>query len=286
MKSTMLEKGLAVLGMIAVAALLLMLPPSGGRIVLAATAADVDSDGFPDTSESGTSTFAFYGGGIRWSVCPANVTTAQRETCVDPRKKDIFVVFPNASAVMPPMGSRLVIFNKITSGDNTWAHDIPLTYVNTSTKQVLSGLTSAQKAVFVSDNTVNDKSDILGITRIGTPNTTGGATIYTQRIVSYLDTTCAGKRCIDNTTQAVYGGTDTTFRNLFVGHVVSHELGHAVNLVTPADNVVGNHYPAENKVVMSQYVYKEYPNGTGGTDVKFFIPQTWTGNDRTLMKLK
>jgi hypothetical protein len=270
-------------------ALLALLPvffPAGpGSVALAATVADSDSDGFPDSVESGTNTFTFYGGGIKWSNCSL-VPAIPREGCVDPKKKDIFVAFPNASAFMPPKGTRLAIFNKITSGDNTWAHDIPATYVNTSSKQVLSGLTSTQKAVFVSDNTVNDQSDILGITKVGTPNTTGGCTIYTQRIVWFLDTTCAGKRCVDNTTQAEYGSADNTFRNLFVGQVVAHELGHAVNLVTPADNVIGPHYPAENKVVMSQYVYKEYPNGTGGTDVKFYIPQAWTSNDRNLMKLK
>lgn len=283
MKNTSLEKGFTILGVIALAALLLALPPAGGRIAQGAAPPDTDLDGFYDTVENGT--FIFAGPvnpatapyTVTWSKC---VTWKAGDNCVDPGKKDLFVVFVTPSSVMPAI-DRLKILNNL---GNISAHAVPQNYV-TSTKIVAKDSANRlipEKAVFVTDNPTTTPSDVLGITLLGTPNSTSGSVIYTQRIVAFLNSTCAGKTCIDNGTNLSYGANNT-FRDQFVRQVVAHELGHAMTLATPQDSVIGPHYPAENKVVMSQYVYKEYP---ATNQVKFFIPTVWTDNDRQRVRMK
>ena len=246
-----------------------------------APAVDVEPDGFNDANEGGTNTFVFAGPvnsptvTARWSKCPAQRVN---DDCVDPAKKDLFVFFTSPSSAIPAT-NRLSIFNNIGT---ILAHDIPANYVTSNREVAKEGTTIArQKAVKVVDNTTYI-SDTLGITSGGTPNTTTPVTIYTQSIVNFLNNACAGKVCVDNSTNFTYG-QDTSFRDQFVRHVIAHELGHTVNRVTPLDNVVGAHYRAEDKVVMSQYVYKEYPDGV---TVKFFIPTVWTTDDRNNARVK
>jgi hypothetical protein len=283
MKSSRLEKGWRILGAIALAAFLLVFPPVGGGIVNGAAPPDADLDGFPDAVENGTNTFRFAGSvnpAVTWSKCATPWIAGSN--CVDPAKKDLFVVFVTPSSVMPAL-DRLKILNNL---GNVSAHEVPQNHV-TATKIVAknsAGSLIPEKAVFVTDNPTTTPSDVLGITLIGTPNSTSGSVIYTQRIVAFLNTTCAGKTCIDvNTTPNLVYGPDNGFRDQFVRQVVAHELGHAMTLVSPQDSVIGAHYPAENKVVMSQYVYKEYP---ASNEVRFFIPGIWTDNDRQKVRLK
>lgn len=250
-----------------------------------APAVDVELDGFNDAYESGNNTFVFAGPvnsptvTAKWSKCPAQRVN---DDCVDPAKKDLFVFFANPSSAIPAT-NRLSIFNKIGI---ILAHDIPANYVTSKREVAKEGATIArQKAVQVVDNTTGGFSEILGITTGGTPNTTSPVTIYTQRIINFLDSACSGRVCVDDSTSYIYG-QGANFRDQFVRHVLAHELGHTVTRVSPLDTVVGPHYPAENKVIMSQYVYKEYPSGTGGIDVKFFIPTVWTDNDKSGARVK
>lgn len=282
MKTMSLEKGLALLGVIALAALLLALPPAGGRIAQGAAPPDTDLDGFPNSIETGAAPatpFLFAGtAAAKWPQCPVN--SLPGGNCVDPIKKDLFVVFVTPSSVMPAI-DRLKILNNL---GNISAHAVPQNYVaaNRIVAKDSANKLIPEKAVFVTDNPTTTPSDVLGITLLGTPNSTSGSVIYTQRIVAFLNSTCAGKTCIDNGTNLSYGANNT-FRDQFVRQVVAHELGHAMTLAAPQDTVIGPHYPAENKVVMSQYVYKEYP---ATNQVKFFIPTVWTDNDRQKVRMK
>src|SRR5262249_6888797 len=101
---------------------------------------------------------------------------------------------------------------------------------------------STQKAVKLSES-LDTSGTILGFCQWGTPNSLDGCTVYTQRIQSFLASTC-GTNAVVN----VLGGASSVGEATlaYAIHVSIHETGHTTGGMTGVYNSSygGNHYAA------------------------------------------
>jgi hypothetical protein len=216
---------------------------------------------------------------------------------VDPNSRDLFVIYAPVTS-----GSLLgVNFNPFKSQTvygvlfpglsrlNVTVHRITPAQANadrTVTSAPAPGI-PAQHAVKLSES-LDTSGSILGFCQWGTPNGQDGCTVYTQRIKSFINTTCAGLQVFTP------GGATSTVDAVFLAyaiHVSLHETGHTTGGATTVYNASygGNHYQAANSpgtggkgTRMEQFVTYSTKSGC-----KFFIPADFDASlDPPVVNLK
>jgi len=241
--------------------------------------ADTDSDGFSDAQECSGITLA---DGTQVPTCPSPIV--DRRSFVDPNSMELFIIVaPEATGSLLPAG-----FSPF--GDVTYygiqflgfddlgvtVHQISPTQTNAD-RSVTSG--SLQNAVRVGDS-LDATGTTLGYCQWGTPNGLDGCTVYTQRIMDFVSSTCAGLNIVTDSRDP------STLDQLFLAyatHVFLHESGHTSGGMTGAYNSSygGYHYrPGDSR--MEQYV----SFSTKGGKCKFTFTSGWNSADQSTIELK
>jgi hypothetical protein len=253
------------------------------------TGIDSDSDGFTDRQECQPAGIA---GFPRCSALPPD-----RTACVDPNSRDLFVIYApvTSGSLLPvdfnPFKSQTVygVLFPGLSRLNVTVHRITPAQANadrTVTSAPAPGI-PAQHAVKLSES-LDTSGSILGFCQWGTPNGPDGCTVYTQRIKSFINTTCAGLNVV--TPGGVASNVDAVFLAYAI-HVSLHETGHTTGGATNVYNASygGNHYQAANSpgtggkgTRMEQFVTYSTKSGC-----KFFIPADFDASlDPLVVNLK
>ena len=277
---------------------------------------DSDGDGFTDYQEcygivlsDGTCICGSAG-------CPSGCTSTNTRTdTLNPNIPDVFVI------LAPATGG---YFQYLTSPPN------PLQYVSNPTSQGGLGITihyisstqtqacgsktkppssrcvvtlpTPQQAVMVTESLDNTTTNPLGFSNTGTPDGPDLSTVYTQRINTFISTTCGTAaygtaNCADtsgvydsNTTLAPANCTNCNFCNSancaltlkYIKHTINHEVAHVLGPLAPVYNANygGYHYKTGTNVIMDQSIYY---TSIGGK-VTFYIGTTYTGPDEAGVK--
>jgi hypothetical protein len=273
---------------------------------------DTDKDGIPDSVEKS--------GGITLrdgKVIPPCQLGMDRHRCLDWQTPDLFVILaratgcpnpapicaaPNVQGVCSPLyGGRgnipspstsssgppyvnsaydpweLVEAHPLSGGLGITIHEITSTQVP-STRVVYSG--TGQKALKITESLDTCGTDLLGYSNWGTPNTTGIAVLYTQRIINKVNQECG---TLNNTCSDAVTG-EAGRNNLYVNYIQSllaHELGHVIALTklwTPSYG--GPHEASGSGFVMEQKPIVKVITGTSPT-VKWYISNDWSNQSRS-----
>lgn len=240
---------------------------------------DTDGDGFTDFQECNG--FQLYDGTPVYNKqnCPAG------GICLDPDKKDLFVIWTPApqsylTAIDPLVYLRTMPINihQITAGQS-------------NTDRTIIG---TQKAARITEDvTAYDPTQtnvVLGFSWEGTPNTRDDATVYTGRIKGFLETTCgcqpltscASGKCCDTT-----GVCNMDLFYKYVQHTIAHEIGHLLKPLAPVSqrdyqNFGGYHYKPGTGAIMDQSVSYTIKSGKA----TFNIGTTFTQADKDNITLK
>jgi len=242
---------------------------------------DSDSDGFTDYQECSGITLAADGTVVPTCGSPPPDRTA----CLDPNTKDLFVIYAPATSgsLLPPafnpFVNPLTVYGVTFTGLTTLGvtvHLITPAQANAD-RTVTAG--STQRAVKLAES-LDTSGSILGFCQWGTPNGLDGCTVYTKRILNFINTTCAGLAVVTS------GASPSTASEVFLAyatHVSLHETGHTTGGMTTTYNSSygGNHYQAANSpgtggkgTRMEQYV----TYSTKGGNCKFFVPADFDGS--------
>jgi hypothetical protein len=222
-------------------------------------AADSDQDGIDDALETtGGAGLPF--GGFTYPPCAAGtLTIAQRNACLSPTSKDIFVYLVTtanggflASNGLIRMSAPVdvsVLFQFISSPNvatTTGKVDglgvgIHAAVVNTLPTNRTVGSLGQQAVVMTVDESAS--AYVFGKADVGTPTNTGNVTIWPVYIKNYLN-------------KYVFGGVDTpSVWKLHVQRTASHELGHASALTANFNSKLGQyHYATGSGTVMDDSV--------------------------------
>ncbi|MGH9024287.1 MAG: hypothetical protein ACRDV9_14530 [Acidimicrobiia bacterium] len=265
-----------------------VLPDRAGAAVNCATVAatsvvDSDGDGFTDFQECNGITLA------DGSPVPSCVPTptAPRESCLHPDSKDLFIIYAPATSgsLLPagfnpfrPLTAYGVNFTGLAALGVT-AHQITPAQA-AADRTVTSG--SPQKALRNAES-LDTNGAILGNCQWGNPNGLDGCVIYTQRIRSFIASTCG--------TNAIVlpgaGGAASTIDQVFLAYVVHtflHETGHTTGGMTATYNSSygGYHYKCGAGTMMEQCVTYSAKGGK----CSFNISGGWNTLDPPTVKLK
>jgi hypothetical protein len=276
----------AVVGM----CLLLIQAPAHGAVTCSTTMSkttDSDGDGFTDYQECYGLTAGDPASGASVTI-PGRTNCGQtRASCLDPDSKDLFVTLVPASGsiLTKPeyFGNNLMqtleyVTNPIGQAAGQGGLGITAHVGNVPNRQVISK-PKIQKAVKITESLDISDPITLGISNYGTPNKLDLATIFTQRIVNFVDSLCANvTSCADST-----GVTSLDLKKKYIKHVIAHEVGHVVSLTNVSNpNFGGYHYQTGVNVVLDQSVY--YTNKSGV--VTYYIGTNYTANDQSVFKMK
>lgn len=268
-----------------------LLLPSSSYAVNCPTAStsDFDQDGFSDMLEcNGTTTQ----GATPLAVPSCSVTNpttpGERATCLDPNTKDLFVILSKPTsgsqieALLVTQGrDPLLVLRKTLEegGLGIIVHELSFDQAPV-TRQVSAD--SSQKAIRITEN-LDPDGVVTGICTQGTPNGLDGCTVYTQRIVNLITSTCNGKLCAID---AGSGAVDTTIDDViatYIQNTLAHEPSHSLGLAPDYNKKLGgNHYGTSSKVVMSQSV--SYINRN--TRATFFLDNVFASSDSGSARLK
>jgi hypothetical protein len=249
---------------------------------------DSDFDGFTDYQECygfnliDNSTFcgaAGCGGSTQ-----KGQTVPARANRLDPNSKDLFVILvPASNSILTYyFGNNLMetleyITNPIGQAASQGGLGLTVHFIGDfPDRQVTSA--SPQKAIRIGETL--DMSDplTLGISNYGTPNGIDFATIFTQRIVQFVNSLCANANCVDST-----GLTNDELKKKYIKHVIAHEVGHVVLLTNVSNpDFGGYHYKTGTNVILDQSVY--YTNKRGS--VTYYIGTQYTTNDQSVFVVK
>ena len=141
-----------------------------------------------------------------------------------------------------------------------------------------------QKAVKITESLDACGTDLLGYSNWGTPNTTGVAVLYTERIKNKIDQECAAAptNCTDATTGA------STRNALYIDYIQSllvHELGHVVALTklwTPSYG--GPHEVSGSGFIMEQKPVVKVISGSSPS-VQWYISDIWSDQTKSDVNL-
>jgi hypothetical protein len=262
------------LGLLVMAALgLVILPIQVQAQVNCATAgaADFDNDGFTDAQECNG--ISLDQGAAAVVLFPSCVGTAlPRSQCLDPNTRDLFVILVSATPVSlipaDPLG--LISKPQAQGGLGIATHTISLDQAGAD-RTVSSA--SPQKAVRITESLNTTSGDILGFCNQGTPNDLDGCTVFTQRIINFVNSVYAS---VGQTPPA--GLVDT-----YIRHTIAHENGHSVAVAVDYNSRFGgNHQKSGSGVVMEQSVSYSVKGG----NVTFNISIDFADPDKTGAKLK
>ncbi len=238
---------------------------------------DVDSDGFTDLQECG-------GIALRDGTVVPVCTGAHTAACVDPNTKDLFVIFaPAATGSLLPGGFNPFVPATVYGVTFNGLARLGVTVHQITPAQAAADRTvtpvSPQKAVQLAESR-DTSGSILGFCQWGTPNGLDGCTVYSQRILNFVTTTCAGLAVL------TAGGSPSSAGDAALAyaiHVSLHETGHTTGGMTLTYNSSygGNHYQAASSAGtggkgtrMEQYV----TYSTKGGNCKLFVPTDFDGS--------
>jgi hypothetical protein len=247
---------------------------------------DTDGDGFTDAQEC---TGIVTAGAVPRQIPPC-VAGVARESCLDPNTKDLFVIYVpvlNGSLLGSTTIGVPAPFSNVTAYENTYRGFTPLgvTVHQLAATEAAADRTvvanSPQKAIRIVEDL--DASDItLGYCQWGTPNGDDGCTIWTQRILNYITTSCAGSIIV--TPSGVATSATDVFR-AYVTWVVLHETGHASGGLSAKYNsrYGGYHYAPGTGTMMEQAAVVTTKSGK----CKFSISKDWNiTSDQPAIRLK
>ena len=252
-------------------------------------APDADDDGFSNDQELNGITLAdgtFVPG--KNTINQATGQSYARADRLDPDSKDLFLFLVPAIPSKFPSNPYELLFQ---SG-------LPITIHVINPSQAASDRTvspyptgSAQKAVRVTESldpgvkTPTDTTIIFGLSDRGVE--LDSVTIYTQRILNYLLTTCnncSGLPCGTATSGCRDSFTNSFGQGLFdqyIKHTIAHEVGHAVQLTSTYNaNYNGYHYASGTNVEMDQAIFYK------SDQFLFNIGTAFTSADQQAVKLK
>lgn len=259
---------------------------------------DSDGDGFTDFQECTGITLA--GGALVGSCITADGQQPERSTCLHPDTKDLFVIYATAGTgsllrggdqrteirePFKPFSAYGVTFAGLSALGVT-IHQVETTDVGADRTvtdlptEVPNPLLSPQKAVRITED-LDTTGSTLGYCQYGTPNGLGSCAIYTQRILNFINSSCAGLQIVladGRTPSDAY----SAFR-AYAAHTILHEAGHTLGGLTASYNsrYGGYHYSAGT--IMEQYVVVTAKSGK----CKFAVSPNWNLSlDPPAVKLK
>ena len=253
-------------------------------IMLAATAAhaaDSDLDGIDDALEStGLSLLD----GTVMQPCPD--TALQFDPCVHPASPDLFVAIVRVAAGSLMPSEPLAVLGSLNRSATqiTGIHELTPEQID-SARRFSPSTTLLQKAVRLTESLALVKTStgslIWGKTpTLGTPNTAGESTVFTQAInndirAKYSAATANGGSYSDATIQAKIDEC--------VRHVNAHEVGHTLGPLAAQYNAKlgGNHYSTTQKLTMSQAPILTQK----GSSVTIVCPSAYTSEDATTFRI-
>ncbi len=131
----------------------------------------------------------------------------------------------------------------------------------------------------ISENLDVSNLDVLGFANYGTPNGLDYSTIYTQRIINFIDDVCASaSQCQDST-----GVERPELYAKYINHTIAHEAGHLMQLTSSYNSRFGGyHYKSGTGVILDQSI--KYTNKGG--KVTWYIGTGYTSADRADVTLQ
>jgi hypothetical protein len=192
---------------------------------------DTDADGLPDALEIG-------------GIPLLNGTTIFTSRT----QKDVFIaIVPAASGSLLPA---TIADPQTGAFADTWWNPLGMKAHQLQPNQIASdrSFTTAPnvstKAVRVTES-LDTNGTVLGFCNQGTPNGLDGCVVYTQRILSFLKTTCPAD-----------SAKWTGYLRDYIIHTILHEAGHTLGGLTSTYNSSygGYHYKTSSGYVMDQSV--------------------------------
>lgn len=238
--------------------------------VTSGSTTDTDGDGFKDYHEC-------YGGITTKGSQPTpiygktNCPSTGSPICLDPDNKNLFVIIV-PSTYFPNITNPLEFVSKPLSQGGL---GIRVHLINPNQADALRVVTSAspQKAVKITESLDISSPNVLGYSQTGTPQGLDNATIYTQRIINFLNSKYSPNPVPPGLTEN------------YIKHTLAHEVGHMLGPLAPVYNANfgGYHNQSGTNVIMDQSVY--YTAKENG-DVTFYIGTGYTTADQSSFKLK
>jgi hypothetical protein len=258
-------KSMIGLGLLAVAAVFLAMllteAPAQGAVNCTN---DLDCDGFTDTEENNGITL---NDGTPFPSCVG--TSLDRALCLDPNTPDLFVILISAiPSNLPANPLEYVSRPQAEGGLGIAAHVITSAQAGPGRE-----ITSAQKAVRITENPDNSVGGILGVSNYGTPNGLDLATIYPLRIINHVTAVYADVGKVPPA-----GLTD-----IYIAHTLAHEISHMLALAVDYNKRFGgNHFKTGSGVVMDQSVKYTIK----GSKVTFYVGTSYADQSKQGVVLK
>jgi hypothetical protein len=264
------------IAVLALAVLLIQTPVHAFTCPTSENNVDTDNDGFTDYQECNGITL---GDG---SYFPGKLqsTGLSRGQYLDPETEDLFVILVPASPSNFPVNPQnpsdttyllQYVSNPISQGG------LGITVHVISQNQVIAGtdrnVTSTQEAVRVTESLDATSTNPLGFSNTGTPDDLDLATIYTQRIINFVNSVYTSANA-----SVPPGLIDT-----YIMHTIAHEVAHMLGPLAPVynSNYGGYHYKSGTKVIMDQSIYYTSKKGR----VTFYIGTAYTPADQAAADL-
>lgn len=241
-------------------AFLLAAAPSWAAVTCATTestsTADADGDGYTDFEECGGITI--YGTQVTVPACPGENLDYPALGCLDPDKKDLFVILLRAASSKIPADGLSSI-----SMIGAVVHEVPDAVIKL---MPYANITYNQRASKIVESLDTNGTD-FGEMPWGTPNSTSSGSIYTQRIIDFV---------------TAKGGSADIY-DAYIREVLAHEVGHGLRLTSAFSSKLGYHEAntTPGTIMQQAVVY------TGRrAPYTWYIPTTWSGASLSSYRLK